>query len=151
VAQPIQYLPFGEEYVSEHTASPYTGRFTFTGKERDEETGFTYHGARYYDAALLTSWMAVDPLSDDFPYISCYNYCEWDPIVLKDDDGEFPLLANCVGALASAAVDYASQAIGNLASGNYDNATGIFTNIDWGDVAVSAAEGFVTCGGNIAR
>ena len=30
------------------------GTISFTGKERDEETGYSYFGARYYDADLLT-------------------------------------------------------------------------------------------------
>ena len=35
--QHLQYLPFGEPYVNQHPAG-YQERFTFTGKERDEET-----------------------------------------------------------------------------------------------------------------
>ena len=30
--------------------------FTFTGKERDSETGFSYFGARYYDSDLTTDF-----------------------------------------------------------------------------------------------
>ena len=37
---------------------------TFTGKERDSETGFSYFGARYYDSDLMTGWLSVDPLAD---------------------------------------------------------------------------------------
>lgn len=35
-------------------------RFRFTGKERDEESGLTYHGARYY-APWIVRWTACDP------------------------------------------------------------------------------------------
>ncbi len=35
-------------------------RYRYTGKERDEETGFYYHGARYY-APWLGRWIAADP------------------------------------------------------------------------------------------
>ena len=35
-------------------------RYRYTGKERDEETGFTYHGARYY-AAWFGRWTSCDP------------------------------------------------------------------------------------------
>ena len=38
--------------------------FTFTGKERDSETGYSYFGARYYDSDLMTGWLSVDPLAD---------------------------------------------------------------------------------------
>ena len=59
----------------------------FTGKEMDCETGFSYFGARYYDPTLLTSWTAVDPMSDDYPNMSPYHYCHWNPLVLKDPNG----------------------------------------------------------------
>ena len=83
--QHLQYLPFGERFVDEHTS--YQERFTFTGKETDCETGFSYFGARYYDPTLLTSWTAVDPMSDKYPNISPYAYCNWNPIRLIDPNG----------------------------------------------------------------
>ena len=58
-----------------------------TGKERDEETGYNYHGARYYDANLLNNWLSVDPMADKYPDISPYNYCAWNPVRLVDPDG----------------------------------------------------------------
>ena len=59
----------------------------FTGKERDEETGFGYFGARYMDHELMTMWLSVDPLADKYPQISPYNYCMWNPIKLIDPNG----------------------------------------------------------------
>ena len=38
----------------------------FTGKERDEETGYGYFGARYMDHELMTMWLSVDPLADKY-------------------------------------------------------------------------------------
>ena len=61
---------------------------SFTGKERDSETGFSYFGARYYDSDILTGWLSVDPLADKYPNISPYAYCAWNPIKLVDPDGE---------------------------------------------------------------
>ena len=61
---------------------------TFTGKERDSETGFFYFGARYYDSDLMTGWLSVDPLADKYPSLSPYAYCAWNPIKLVDPDGE---------------------------------------------------------------
>ena len=60
---------------------------TFTGKERDEETGYGYFGARYMDHELLTGWLSVDPMSDKYPSISPYAYCAWNPVKLVDPDG----------------------------------------------------------------
>ena len=61
--------------------------FTFTGKERDEETGYGYFGARYMDHELMTMWLSVDPMADKYPDLSPYNYCAWNPVVAIDPDG----------------------------------------------------------------
>lgn len=84
--QHIQYLPYGEPYINQRPFG-YSERFTFTGKERDEETGYGYFGARYMDHELMTMWLSVDPMADKYPNISPYAYCIWNPIVLIDPDG----------------------------------------------------------------
>ena len=89
--QHLQYMPYGEPFVNERTSS-YNERFTFTGKERDSETGYSYFGARFYDSDLMTGWLSVDPLSDSIPYASPYIYCLNNPIKLKDPNGEIPIL-----------------------------------------------------------
>ena len=61
---------------------------TFTGKERDSETGLSYFGARYYDSDILTSWLSVDPMADKYPSLSPYAYCGWNPVKLVDPNGE---------------------------------------------------------------
>ena len=61
--------------------------FTFTGKERDEETGYGYFGARYMDHELMTMWLSVDPMADKYPSISPYAYYAWNPVKLIDPDG----------------------------------------------------------------
>ena len=60
---------------------------SFTGKERDEETGYGYFGARYMDHFLMTMWLSVDPLADKYPGISPYAYCAWNPVKLVDPNG----------------------------------------------------------------
>ena len=60
---------------------------SFTGKERDEETGYGYFGARYMDHELMTMWLSVDPMADKYPSISPYAYCAWNPVKLIDPDG----------------------------------------------------------------
>ena len=84
--QHIQYLPYGEPYINQHPFG-YSERFTFTGKEKDEETGYGYFGARYMDHELMTMWLSVDPLADKYPGISPYAYCAWNPVKLVDPDG----------------------------------------------------------------
>ena len=86
--QHLQYLPFGEPFVNQRASgSTYDERFTFTAKERDQETGFSYFGARYYDPDLSALWLSVDPMADKYPGISPYAYCAWNPVKLVDPDG----------------------------------------------------------------
>ena len=84
--QHLQYLPYGERFVAQRT-SDYSERFTFTGKEKDEETGYGYFGARYMDHELMAMWLSVDPMMDKYPNISPYAYCAWSPIIAKDPNG----------------------------------------------------------------
>ncbi len=86
--QHLLYLPFGEPFVNEQIAA-YSERFTFTGKERDAETGYYYHGARFNSSDI--GWLGVDPQFEKLPSTTPYNYCLWNPIVLHDPDGEIPV------------------------------------------------------------
>ena len=60
---------------------------TFSAKERDTETGYSYFGARYYSSDL-SIWLSVDPMSDKYPSLSPYVYCANNPIKLVDPNGE---------------------------------------------------------------
>ena len=60
-------------------------RYRYTGKERDEETGLYYHGARYY-AAWVGRWATPDPsgLNDG---VNLYACCSGNPLKFSDLDG----------------------------------------------------------------
>lgn len=79
--------PTPKTEVPIHTKNACFYRSDFTGKERDEETGFGYFGARYMDHELTTMWLSVDPMADKYPSISPYAYCAWNPVKLVDPDG----------------------------------------------------------------
>jgi RHS repeat-associated protein len=83
-----EYHPFGttsyRSGVSEAEVS--LKRYKYVGKERDEETGLYYHGARYY-AAWLCRFVSVDPLQHSYPYLTPYNYAGNKPITHIDIDG----------------------------------------------------------------
>ncbi len=83
--QHLYYLPWGEE-LDNQRATDYASRYTFSGKERDEETGYGYFGARYYNSDL-SIWLSVDPLADKYPGLSPYTYCANNPVKLVDPDG----------------------------------------------------------------
>lgn len=71
-------------------------RYRFTGKERDEETGFNYHGARYY-APWLGRWTNCDP-SGLKGGANLFAYTEGNPIRLNDPsgmEGEDPKAPKC--------------------------------------------------------
>ncbi len=82
--QHLRYAPFGDPLVNQRSSN-YNERFTFTGKERDEETGYYYHGARFHWPAI--GWISVDPLSDDYPGWTPYHYCHNNPINMIDPTG----------------------------------------------------------------
>ena len=73
--------------VANQQTTGYDERFKFTGKERDEETGYDYFGARYYlpDYSIFST---VDPLTDENIELSSYMYCEGNPIKFVDPDGK---------------------------------------------------------------
>ena len=61
--------------------------FTFSAKERDPETGYSYFGSRYYNSDL-SIWLSVDPMAHKYPSLSPYVYCANNPIKLVDPNGE---------------------------------------------------------------
>ncbi|HPZ36897.1 MAG TPA: RHS repeat-associated core domain-containing protein [Bacteroidales bacterium] len=64
----------------------FDSRYKFTAKELDNETSYTYFGARYYDSDLSV-WLSVDPMSDKYPSLSPYCYSADNPVVLVDPNG----------------------------------------------------------------
>jgi len=83
-----EYHPFGTTSYQAMDAAldvPMK-RYRYTGKERDEESGLYYHGARYY-APWLCRWTAADPAGIE-DGLNVYGYCHSNPIVLVDKNGE---------------------------------------------------------------
>ena len=81
-----EYFPYGStSYQSVRSQTETPKRYRYTGKERDDENGLDYFGARYY-ASWLGRWSAVDPAGvKDAP--SLYAYVGANPIRLTDPDG----------------------------------------------------------------
>jgi RHS repeat-associated protein len=76
-------------FHSSPTGSLYSAkRYRYNGKERDEETGLYYYGARYY-AAWLGRWTTCDPklLEDRDTDLNGYVYVRNRPIIAVDPNG----------------------------------------------------------------
>ena len=84
--QHLQYLPYGELFIEQRNTASYYTPYKFSAKEKDEETGYSYFGARYLNTDF-SIWLSVDPMSDIYPNISPFNYCNLNPIILIDPDG----------------------------------------------------------------
>ncbi|QWC14702.1 hypothetical protein KKR89_09960 [Cellulomonas dongxiuzhuiae] len=82
-----EYTPYGsttyQAVRADVQASPK--RYRYSARERDEESGLYYHGARYY-APWLARWTAADPLLlRDSPNV--YLYALANPVIAKDPSG----------------------------------------------------------------
>ncbi|MBO9201949.1 MULTISPECIES: SpvB/TcaC N-terminal domain-containing protein [Niastella] len=85
VYEHMEYFPFGETFVQEHSNTDRTP-YLFNGKELDEETGLYYYGARYYDPRT-SLWQSVDPLAHKHPQWSPYAAMGNNPVLVFDADG----------------------------------------------------------------
>lgn len=76
-----EYTPYGETSFGSFARK----RYRFTGKERDEESGLNYHGARYY-VPWLGRWESSDPggLVDG---VDLYRYARNNPVRFRDNMG----------------------------------------------------------------
>ena len=81
-----EYTPYGStscQGLRSRAKAPR--RYRYTGKERDEETGLNYHGARYY-ASWLGRWVSADPI-DINSGLNLFAYVRGNPANLNDPNG----------------------------------------------------------------
>ena len=78
----IEYLPYGETLYDEAATVDKT-EFRFTSHLKDDETGFYYCHARYYDP-MIGRFLSTDPAWDD---LTLYAYCGNNPIMYSDPTG----------------------------------------------------------------
>jgi RHS repeat-associated protein len=103
-----EYYPYGStSYQAMQTEA--SKQYRYTGKERDEENGLYYHGARYY-ASWLGRWISFDPAilkssKFDSTTSQSYVYVNNKPVVGVDPDGQaIQVPAAILGAAAGAAI-----------------------------------------------
>ena len=135
-----EYHPFGTtSYRSGNTtAETSLKRYKYVGKERDEETGLYYYGARYY-AAWIARFVSADPLEDVYPFQNPYTYASNNPIRWIDYNGEGPgdpvvyqsteaKKGNVVIYLVDEGMDFGGSS------------TGSFNKDEWDVIAVTSLE-----------
>ncbi|WP_109507300.1 SpvB/TcaC N-terminal domain-containing protein [Nocardioides speluncae] len=61
----LEYFAFGETWVNEHPAQPTAMPYQYGGKELDDETGYYYYGARYYNPRTQL-WVSPDPILSSY-------------------------------------------------------------------------------------
>jgi RHS repeat-associated protein len=85
-----EYHPYGTTafQAGRSAAEVSLKRYRYTGKERDEETGFSYHGARYY-APWLGRWTSCDPIRIAGG-LNLYAYAYASPSYYSDSSGLAP-------------------------------------------------------------
>lgn len=109
-----EYLPYGSTgfQAGRSSAELSLKRYRYTGKERDEETGFAYHGARYY-AGWLAKWISCDPLvlqdgTNRYAYVRC------NPVKLSDPSGMLSWLEEKLDAIVNPQNSVAKAVMDNL-------------------------------------
>jgi RHS repeat-associated protein len=125
VYERLEYTPYGETWLDETSGNTYFDTpYRFSAKEKDEETGLYYYGARYLDPKY-SRWISADPaLGDYLPQapvndeakkhnqslpgqggvfnvinLNLYHYAGNNPIKYTDPDGNYVWLVVAVIAV----------------------------------------------------
>ena len=85
-----EYHPYGTiAYQAKNKDIKATAkRYKYTGMERDEESGFSYHSARYY-LPWLGRWLSADPIGIKGGG-NIYEYSQSSPLLFHDKSGLNP-------------------------------------------------------------
>ncbi|MEM9549309.1 MAG: RHS repeat-associated core domain-containing protein, partial [Bacteroidota bacterium] len=96
VMSSYHYYPFGlqwdtpkqDENGNSLEESGVQTSYTYNGKEFQDDLGINWHyyGFRMYDPAIAR-FTSVDPIADQFPHVSGFNYAENEPIANIDLHG----------------------------------------------------------------
>ncbi len=132
--QRLEYTPYGEVWVDKYSQiqeSTALLPYKFTGKERDEETGLYYYGARYLDAKY-SRWISTDPALGEYMSgskagmggaynsvnLSLYHYSGNNPVTYTDPDGQIVETAWDVFSLVTGVASF----VENVKEGNVKGA-----------------------------
>jgi RHS repeat-associated protein len=141
VYERLEYTPYGETWLDETSGNTYFDTpYRFSAKEKDEETGLYYYGARYLDPKY-SRWISADPaLGDYLPQapvndeakkhnqslpgqggvynvinLNLYHYAGNNPIKYTDPDGKSTLSG--IGKVITGSTKCAVGALGTVVFG----------------------------------
>ena len=80
----LAYDGYGK--VTSESDPNYSGRYGYTGRERDLEIALQYNRARYYDPST-SRWISQDPLGFDAGDSNLYRYVHNRPLAATDPSG----------------------------------------------------------------
>jgi RHS repeat-associated core domain len=109
IEQQYDYDAYGNqrEITGQETA-PDANPFRYSGEYYDNETGYIYLRARYYDTKTGT-FLSEDPIRDGNNW---YGYCAGNPVLFIDPTGMFSIVDGIkVGILVAKAVKTAQAAV----------------------------------------
>ena len=98
IVQENHYYPFGMTLKGIHKIGQPQHKFTYNGKEKQEEFGLNwldYH-ARQYNSQIAR-FSAIDPLSDEYESFTPYHYVMNNPLIFIDPTGAFTVYYNDKG------------------------------------------------------
>ena len=92
VVAEFDYMPYGTQHAVA-TAPTTEADYKYTGKEQQGAFGLDnlYDSQARFQYVTDGMFLSHDPLSEQFPWLSTYNYCAGNPIMLVDPDGMIPL------------------------------------------------------------
>ena len=100
ILQLTDYYPYGDERI-EDTLTDFHNDYTYTGKERDEDTKLLYYEARYYNSHI-GRFISIDPWSGDITdpqSLNKYAYVRNNPLKYMDPDGKETVSAEGIACL----------------------------------------------------
>ena len=139
-----RYTGYGDYYITGHNGGyntpAYDNPFLFRGYYYDHDLYLYVLGTRLYDP---NNFRFISPDRADVIFATpngltdknLYAYCDNNPVMRVDQDGEFWLVGMLIGAAIGAVVNGAVSAISQKITEG---------SVNWGEVAVSAAAGAIT-------
>ena len=132
ITQESHYYPFGMNHLGPwyETVAP-ENKYLYNGKElsADYEINLYEYGARWYDPAV-GRFTGVDPIAEEFPWVSTYNYAENEPVANIDLHGLQKVLAITQIGINSSGKNFVIQSstIPKPSEGNYNHLYSVYAN-----------------------